>query len=139
MGAKYPVESKTYRDPKQLITLKMEEQNYRITVPEKINSLIQLKTITTDKINSAIDKEVTFYCSQCEQQKFVVIAPEGSITCPDCGLELDLSHKVKAVTLTQKSRLKLLLNDLFQLGRGADEYFIDTFERYADSIGSSSP
>lgn len=104
-----------------------------MTIPVKISSLTQLKTITTNKINSAIDKEVTFNCPDCDAPKFITVPPDGSITCPDCGFGPDLSTKAKAVTLSLGSRLELI-NELFQLGEDVSEYYVDTFERYADGI-----
>lgn len=104
-----------------------------MTVPEKINSLTSLKTITTSKINSVINEEVAFYCQDCEERKFITVPPDGGIACPDCGYEPDLSPKRKAVTLTQESRLKLA-DVLFKPGGEVNEYCIDMFERYGDCV-----
>lgn len=104
-----------------------------MTVPEKINSLTSLKTITASKINSAINKEVAFCCPDCGERKFTIVPPDGVIACPDCGYKPDLLPKLKAVTLTQESRLKLA-DELFKPGGEVNEYCIDVFERYGDLI-----
>lgn len=104
-----------------------------MTVPEKIDSLIKLRAITTNNVSAVVGEEITFYCPDCDARKFTIVPPDGVIVCPDCGFEPDMSSKAKVVTLTQKNRLKLI-NDLFQLGEETDKYFLGVIERYGECI-----